>query len=379
MSDIYADIRPYNDTEVGAVIERLLADGEFITTVAGFRLPRLTQFLPWAVLPVARRVLRRELAQVEDVASMQRVIKFYMDRMIATTSSGFSCSGLERLAPDKAHLFMSNHRDIAMDPAFTNYALFKAQRDTVRIAIGDNLLTKPWVSDLMRLNKSFIVERSATAPRQMLKAFRKLSAYIAHSIQEDNAPIWIAQREGRAKDGVDHTEPALIKMLAMNKRKGQALGDYLASLRLVPMAISYELDPCDARKAAELSAIARDGQYHKSQHEDVLSIGAGITGDKAHVHVAFGTPLAGEYADAEAVAAEVDRQVLALYRLHPTNLYAYEMLYGEPARLPASVEVAEGDCSKAQFEARILAMPEADRPFALANYANAVVAKLEAA
>lgn len=378
MSDIYADIRPYNDDEVVAVVERLLANKEFLHTVAGFRLPRLTRYLPWVVVPVARYVLGRELAKVTDVASMQQVIEFYMDRMIETTSSGFSCSGIDRLPRDKAHLFMSNHRDIAMDPAFTNYALFQEKMETVRIAIGDNLLTKPWVSDLMRLNKSFIVERSATAPRQMLKAFRKLSGYIAHSIMNDNAPIWIAQREGRAKDGVDRTEPALIKMLTMNKAKEQSLGDYIASLRLVPMAISYELDPCDARKAAELSAIARDGQYQKSEHEDVRSIGVGIAGNKACVHVAFGTPLVGEFADAEAVAAEVDRQVLALFRLHPTNLYAYEMLYGKTPELPEHVEVAKGDCSRAAFEARIQAMPEHDRPYALANYANAVVAKLEA-
>lgn len=378
MSDIYADIRPYNDAETEAVLVRLLDDREFLLSLARFRLPRLSRWCPWLVLPVVRQLVRRELAGVNDIASMQVVIKRYMDRMIESTSGGFSVSGLDKLQSDSACLYMSNHRDIAMDPAFTNYALYQSGFETVRIAIGDNLLTKPWVSDLMRLNKSFIVKRSATGPRQMLKAYRTLSSYIHHSLTSDNAPIWIAQREGRAKDGIDRTEPALIKMLAINKPKDQTLGDYISALKLVPMAISYELDPCDARKAAELAAMARDGQYQKAEHEDVLSIGAGITGNKAQVHVAFGTPLQGEFADAEAVAAEVDRQVVSLYCLHRTNCYAWEMLNGSAPPLPENVPVAKGDCSREQFERRIAAMPQDHQKYALAIYANAINSKLKA-
>jgi hypothetical protein len=128
-------------------------------------------------------------------------------------------SGLESLDTDRAYLFISNHRDIAMDPAFTNYALHRAGHETLRIAIGDNLLTEPWVADLMRLNKSFIVQRSASGPRELLAASRLLSRYIRHSLQVDNVPVWIAQREGRAKDGVDRTEPAVIKMLSLSRDK----------------------------------------------------------------------------------------------------------------------------------------------------------------
>ncbi len=265
-----------------------------------------------------------------------------------------------------------------MDPAFTNYALHRDGRDTVRIAIGDNLLTKSWVSDLMRLNKSFIVKRSVSGPRELLAASKTLSSYIRHAVQNDGAPVWIAQREGRAKDGVDRTEPVIIKMLAMSRdKRSETFGEHIGGLRIVPVAISYELDPCDAMKAAELHQLAERGSYEKAEHEDVASIAQGIAGEKGRVHVAFGTPLGSDFETPEAVAAEVDRQVLDLYQLHGTNVYAYRRLYGAQAPLPQSLAVPEGSCTEAQFNDRIDALPEAHRPHALAIYANAVVSKLE--
>ena len=177
-------------------------------------------------------MLAREVRGVADVRSMQVIIERYMDRMIESATGGFSVSGLERLNPVRPYLYMSNHRDIAMDPAFTNYALHRNGYDTVRIAIGDNLLTKPWVSDLMRLNKSFIVKRSVSGPRELLAASKNLANYIQHSLLQENAPIWIAQREGRAKDGVDRTEPVIIKMLSMSRdKREQEFGEHIQSLR----------------------------------------------------------------------------------------------------------------------------------------------------
>jgi hypothetical protein len=376
LDDPFADIRPYRDDEVRQVLRRLLDDPEFIAAIGRLRNNRLLGWMPWVMTPLVRSALRREVAGVRDVYDMQMVIKRYMDRMIEATTTGFSVSGLETLPTGQPYLYMSNHRDIAMDPAFTNYALHRGGHDTVRIAIGDNLLTKPWVSDLMRLNKSFIVRRSARGPRQILKAYQNLSAYISHSLLEERAPVWIAQREGRAKDGCDRTEPAIIKMLAMSRDKHQDFGEFIASLRLVPVAISYELDPCDALKAAELSYKARHGSYQKAEHEDVASIGAGIAGKKGRVHVSFGIPLGAGFTTPEAVAAEVDRQVISLFCLHPTNIYAYEMLYGEYAALPDNIFLEDGDCSRAEFEARIRALPATDRDMALGIYANALVSKL---
>jgi len=376
MSDPFADIRPYRDDEVKAVIHRVLEDPEFIRSVTRLRFGNLGRHFPWLLQPLVGMALRRQLASVHTIHDMQLVIEKYMDRMIEATTRGFSVSGLDALAADEAYLFMSNHRDIAMDPGFANYSLHKNAHQTLRIAIGDNLLTKPWVSDLMRLNKSFIVKRSITAPRQLLAAYRELSAYIHYSVVEESHPVWIAQREGRAKDGIDRTEPALIKMLAMNCPKDQAFADYIATLKIVPMAISYELDPCDALKAAELCAVEEDGEYEKAEHEDVKSIGKGITGDKGLVHVSYGQPIGDGFDTPEAVAAELDRQIIDLYCLHPTNRFAYEMLNGPDPQLD-NLFAESGSVGREQFEQRIDAMPTAHRPYALAQYANAVVSKLD--
>ena len=377
LSDPFADIRPYRDEEVPDVLQRLLHSSEFLDAIASFRFEKATLRLPWVMRPLVRWFLKWELRNVTDVQSMQVVIKRYMDRMIAASSGGFSVSGLENLSDNTAYLFMSNHRDIAMDPAFTNYALHGVGRDTARIAIGDNLLTKPWVSDSMRLNKSFIVKRNLSGPRQLLAATKLLSSYIRHSLLEECSNIWIAQREGRAKNGIDQTEPAIIKMLAMGRnKKEQSFAQHIHALKIVPVAISYELDPCDALKAAELCQLATAGNYEKGEQEDVASIGQGIVGNKGRVHVSFGTPLGPELDTPDAVAAEVDRQVRSLYCLHPTNIHAYRMLHGDNAPVPDDIYLEEGDCTAEEFEQRINALPADQRPYALAIYANAVTSKL---
>jgi len=378
LSDPFADIRPYRDNEVPAVLSRLLNDPELLSAIAQLRLGGAARLVPALWRPVVRYFLNRQLSGVSDVHSMQMVIKGYLETMIEDTTGGFSVSGMERLDPHRPYLFMSNHRDIAMDPAFTNYALHRHGHDTVRIAIGDNLLTKPWVSDLMRLNKSFIVKRSVSGPRELLAASRQLSNYIRHSLQVEKAPVWIAQREGRAKDGIDRTEPAVIKMLSMSRDKAnESFGEHIAGLGIVPVAISYELDPCDALKARELYQVAREGSYQKGEQEDVASIGQGISGNKGRVHVSFGEPLGDSFEDAESVAREVDRQIIREYCLHPTNLFAWEIRNNRAAEeLPSTLYAEEGVVDRAAFEARIDALPPAQREYALDIYANAVASKL---
>jgi hypothetical protein len=190
-------------------------------------------------------------------------------------------------------------------------------------------------------------------------------------------PIWLAQREGRAKDGVDRTEPAVIKMLSLCREKSAtSFAEHIQSLNIVPVAISYELDPCDALKAKEMNSLATSGSYEKGEQEDVASIGYGIAGDKGRVHISFGTPLAGDFENAEAVAAEVDRQIISGYCLHPTNLFAYRMLNGGDAEIPGDLYLEAGDTDRDTFTARINAMPAGHRPYALAIYANAVNSKL---
>jgi len=377
LTDPFADIRPYRDEEVPEVLSRLLHDPQLLGALAKLRLGFLARMAPGLCRPLVRTYLARQLRNVQDVHGMQMVVKDYVEQMIEDTTGGFSVSGLDQLDAARPYLFMSNHRDIALDPAFTNYALNVGGHTTVRIAIGDNLLTMPWVSDLMRLNKSFIVKRSVSGPRELLSVSRSLSNYIRHSLLEEQAPIWIAQREGRAKNGIDRTEPAVIKMLSMSRDKlNTTFGEHIRQLGIVPVSISYELDPCDELKARELCQMESTGAYQKAEQEDIASIGRGISGAKGRVHVAFGTPLAGEYESADDVARAVDAQITSLYCLHPTNIYAYHMLHGEAAPLPENVYLEPGDCGRDEFAARIEAMPEAHRPYALATYANAVVAKL---
>ena len=368
MEDRFAEIRPYRDNEVAEVLARLQADPELLDSLSGLRFGRIGVALSRPLRPVVRWGLKRQLADIVDVASMQSVIRGYMDKMIASTTAGFSTSGLEALE-DGPYLFISNHRDIALDPAFTNYALHRLGRQTCRIAIGDNLLSKPWISDLMRLNKSFIVKRSLPGPRQLLAASRLLADYIKTSIAEEHCPIWIAQREGRAKDGLDATEPAVIKMLMLARDKSEAFGLSVEELRIVPVSISYELDPCDALKAHELASVARDGLYSKAEHEDAASIAAGISGQKGRVHIAFGKVLDDSHHTVQDVVDELDRQIEANYLLHPTNIWAWQMLNPE-REIPSNLNVSKGSISRRHFEQRILAIPEDERDFALRMYAN---------
>ena len=368
MEDRFAEIRPYRDNEVAEVLARLQADPELLDSLSGLRFGRIGVALSRPLRPVVRWGLKRQLADIVDVASMQSVIRGYMDKMIASTTAGFSTSGLEALE-DGPYLFISNHRDIALDPAFTNYALHRLGRQTCRIAIGDNLLSKPWISDLMRLNKSFIVKRSLPGPRQLLAASRLLADYIKTSIAEEHCPIWIAQREGRAKDGFDATEPAVIKMLMLARDKSEAFGLSVEELRIVPVSISYELDPCDALKAHELASVARDGLYSKAEHEDAASIAAGISGQKGRVHIAFGKVLDDSHHTVQDVVDELDRQIEANYLLHPTNIWAWQMLNPE-REIPSNLNVIKGSISRRHFEQRMLAIPEDERDFALRMYAN---------
>lgn len=319
--DPFSDIRPYKDMEVSSVLNSLLHNQELIGAVSHYRFPRLYRWLPSITKSVIRIGMARQFGDIETVKDFQMLIAGYMEKMISRTTTKITCSGIENLDPDTAYLFISNHRDIAMDPAFVNWMLYHKGLSTVRVAIGDNLLSKDYVSDLMRLNKSFIVKRSAKAPREMLAALTQLSSYIDHSIQDD-APIWIAQREGRAKDGNDITDPALLKMLYMSHRKERTFAEAVKRLNIVPVSISYEFDPCDQQKAKELSVKSQGDIYEKGQFEDIESIVSGITGFKGNVHVHFGDVVVEDVETPEQLAEEINRQIHEGYQLHDSNLIA---------------------------------------------------------
>lgn len=359
--DKFSDIRPYNDDEIQPAIQRVIKNDEFINAIICFRFSKIAKFMGFLLKPLLRRYFLYKWGGINSIDEMQKVVGGYMEHMIVSTTTSFTYSGLDKIDPTKNYLFVSNHRDIAMDPAFVNWALYSEKFKTVRIAIGDNLLSKPYVADLMRMNKSFIVKRSVSGMREMMKSLAHLSDYIFSSLQGESN-IWIAQREGRAKDGFDKTEPAIIKMFYVHgKKQKMSFSDYINTLNIVPVAVSYEFDPCDQQKAQEIYDRAEFGEYKKSQFEDIESIVRGITGQKGRVHVAFGQPLKGEFSDAETVAQEIDRQIYKNYHLHSSNFIAAKQ--DLPSIAKADQEV---------FNARLQAVKPALQEIVLKMYANPV-------
>ena len=372
----FESIRPYRDDEVAAVLDRLLADPAFLQTLLRFRFPRLAGPLGWLLKPVIAHRLRREVAGINSVDALQGKLEPYVDRVIERASDGISYSGLEQLQSGRPYLYIANHRDIVMDPAFVNYALYHAGQPTPRIAIGDNLLQKPFVGDLMRLNKSFIVQRSVSGRREKLAAYQLLSAYINHSIRNEQQSVWIAQAEGRAKDGDDRTDSAILKMFHM-ANKEQPFEQALAELHLIPVSISYEYDPCDLAKARELRIRAETGDYQKAEGEDDLSIAQGITGHKGRVHVSFGSEISQPSADAKQLALAVDAQILANYRLFPVHYLAYAQWAERDSSLavPRAEDLfsaAELTTAQQQWQQRLHACPAEDRPYLIGQYARPV-------
>ena len=360
--DIYADIRPYNDAEVAPAIARLIADDEFIQAILHYRFPHLSGPFGWLLSPLVKFVLKRRWAKLNTVHAVQKQVAGFMDRMIDHTTNKVTVSGIEQLKPGQAYLFISNHRDIAMDPALVNWCLHHHGFDTVRIAIGDNLLRKACATELMKLNKSFIVKRGAKGPREMLKNLSQLSGYIKHSLEQKHS-IWIAQKEGRAKDGNDETDPAILKMFYMEgKKRGEEFASYMAGLNIVPVCLSYEYDPCDADKIKELWHKQTQGKYQKAEFEDIDSIIKGIVGIKGRVHVGFGQPLSEIPAEPEQLAALIDQQIWQQYRLFPINYLAAGQEHAS-----VNEQVAQ------QWQNRLQGVPVAAAPMLSALYAAPLV------
>ena len=356
--DKYADIRPYNDDEVADALGRLLADKCFIDVIAKYTLP--SWLSKWSAFcrPLVRRQLRRKWGDFNTVEQVQNEVARYLEMLVNKTASKVTYSGLEELDKDAAYLFISNHRDIVLDPALMNWGLYSHNMNTVRIAIGDNLLQVPYITELMRLNKSFIVKRSAKAPKEMLKALTHLSSYIFDSLDSGQS-IWIAQKEGRAKDGVDQTDPALLKMLQLYGRKLKLpFDEYIKQLKIVPVSISYQYEPCAVAKAKELVHTQLHGSYVKAQGEDIESIIEGIRADKGHVHIAFGKPISSGCETPEMLAETIDEQIIGQYYLHPSNYIA------------AGSEEQVSSEEQCDFMRRLEQVPEELKQQVLAMYAE---------
>ncbi|WP_297794344.1 1-acyl-sn-glycerol-3-phosphate acyltransferase [uncultured Marinobacter sp.] len=383
-------IRPYADEETGSAIKRLVSDPEFLDMIARFKSPTLARWAPGVLRLWVKRWLVRNFGHLNRVDDLQATVSEYVGDLVEHTTTRVTQSGLEHLDKHTAHLFISNHRDIVFDPMVVNHLLFANGFNTTRIAIGDNLLANRVFAEMMRLNKSFVVRRNITSPREMRDAYITLSSFINHSI-DTNHSIWIAQREGRAKDGLDFTDPAIIKMFYMSKKKsGLGFAEAMNRLHIVPVSIAYEYDPCDADKARELETRARTGSYTKASGEDTEQIMKGLTGFKGHVHVHFGAPIADSPDNARDLAAKIDREMHANYHLHASNLVAYRQrgihpdAHAVPETVSDSVVTAETwspaelEAAEAEMERRLDSCDAAIRPYLLDMYANPVVTALQA-
>ena len=353
---LFDDIRPCRDNEVVSELAKITADPAVVDGLLRFRYPLLSRVAPFILRPLARMKLRAAVSHITNVAQFQDLVADFMRHMIATTTDGVTYEGFDKLDRDRGYLFISNHRDISLDPAFVDMALHENGLRTVRIAIGDNLLKMPAATSLMRLNKSFIVKRSVTSPREKLKEITKLSQYIGLSLREGKS-IWIAQREGRAKDGNDRTDATVLKMFHVYGRQLKVpFAEYLRDLNIVPVSISYEFDPGDVAKARELYEKALYGSYHKTPLEDIRSIIDGIKGYKGHVSIVAGEPITGGFETPEELAQLIDRFIYTHYKMYAPTLIAAgagQNAVSEADRQRFSARMAE---CPAELKERVLSM-----------------------
>jgi 1-acyl-sn-glycerol-3-phosphate acyltransferase len=360
-------IRPYRDDEVAGVIQRLAHDPALLRGAASFFAPKLARWLPWLARQLTQRFIGRRTSHLSSVSDVQMWLARYMGKVIRDTIHELSVEGLADLPAGRPYLFISNHRDIFMDPGVLNFSLHQSGYRTMRVAVGDNLLSEPYAADLMRLNKSFVVQRSVSGTRAIYQAINRTSSYIRHSLEEGES-VWIAQREGRTKNGLDRTDPALLKMLSLAYRKELTeFGDLLRHVCLVPVAVSYELDPCDLRKAHELYMAERVGRYVKKPGEDLASMVEGITGYKGRVHLYVGPPLQGEFADSDEMATALDRVIVGGMRVFPTHVLAARRL---GAAIGRDSDVAPLARVMQAFESRVRACPPDELPYLLGGYGN---------
>lgn len=321
----FDDIRPFEPEELPEVYNRLLDNQQFQRV--------LSYFYPDVPL---EKIGARMRACTTNLA-FQKVFGYEFVTFVLNRAAKSWDMNHSAISPEHNYTFMSNHRDIVLDSAILSKLLIDADfKTTCEIAIGDNLLSLPWVKDLVRVNKSFIVKRSASF-REMLTSSKTLSKYMHFAIQEKKENIWIAQREGRAKDSDDRTSESILKMMSMGGEG--SIVERLTQLHIVPMTISYEYDPCDYLKAAEFQLKRDNPDWKKGPQDDIISMQTGIMGYKGHVHYHC-SPCIDEYLqtlDSEmpknelyaTIVRHIDREIHRHYRLFPNNYIAHDLLTGK--------------------------------------------------
>ncbi len=367
-------IRPFYETEVNEALQSVIPH-PMMKALMNFTFPEMDD-----------EVWKAQLKKTHSIRDFQcNFIYHTVQRILENSSDGLTTSGFEHLEKNNSYLFISNHRDILLDTTLLNAALFQNGHLMTASAIGDNLVQKSFIKTLARLNRNFLVLRGLS-PREMLQSSKLLSEYIGQLLLHENRSVWIAQREGRTKDGNDETNPGVLKMIGMASDEVDVM-QYFKKLKIVPVSISYEYDPTDVLKMPQLLAEANNEVYVKSKNEDLNTILSGVMGQKKRIHLHIGKVLDTDIdqivaendssnKQIQALAQKIDDAVLSNYKLWPTNFIAYDIVHKTSTYSHMYTE-----SEKSLFERRLEMRIGLDNPIALegflAMYANPVVNKLK--
>ena len=321
----FDDIRPYTDKEVREKIKLLIKDPVFDEVLMHM----------FKVRPKVE-MIKLQLRTMRKIRQLQGTFIYDMLRMIINkTSDGLTSTGIEKLDKKKPYLFISNHRDIVLDAALLNYLIFEKGMNTTQVAIGNNLLLYEWIEHAVKLNRAFVIKRNLQA-RELMEASKKVSQFVRKSITEDKLSVWIAQREGRTKDGFDKTQVSVLKMLNMSNQKSFSEG--FNELNIVPVSISYEIEPCGLAKMKELIKKQHYGQM-KTSKDDLKSMSMGMFQPKGRMRFSFGEEINVRFDEtknkeqqnklAQQLAEMIDHQIYANFKLWPSNYVAYDLLTQE--------------------------------------------------
>ena len=321
----YDSIRFFYDSEVNPILKQVVHH-PIVKAMMNYTFPDLNEN-QW----------KEQLVRTHSIRDFQaNFIYPALQQVLKNSSEGLTTTGFEKLEPNTAYLFISNHRDIILDTSLLNVSLLDYGLVMTASAIGDNLVKKQALELIAKLNRNFIIKRGLS-PRELLLSSKLVSEYIEQLLLHENCSVWIAQREGRTKDGNDATHQGVLKMIAMADTEGNVT-NYFKKLKVVPVSISYEYDPTDSLKIPRLLAQARNEAYVKAKNEDFVTILSGLLGQKKHIHIHAGNVLdkeldliAAETPQAnkqiQAIASAIDNQILLNYKLWPTNFVAYDIVH----------------------------------------------------
>jgi 1-acyl-sn-glycerol-3-phosphate acyltransferase len=366
----YRDISPLMGEDLKAGVALLQDNPKYIYKLFALLLDSQAPDYKQQIFQLSNDLLKK-LDSVNTYDDFQKYITsgFFIPTLLKRSVTSLTFSGMENLNSKDSYLFFSNHRDIVLDCALLEFGLFQNNKQLCELAFGDNLMSSKAVETLFRLNGGIVVKRTLPL-REKYKESIRLSKYFCETILDRNKSIWVAQKSGRSKNGIDETSPVIIKMLYLSMRKSKVtFSNLINNCKLTPVSVSYEYDPCDINKSKEeITKLFNEGNYNKKKYEDMISLVKGLRKFKGRIHIHVGKPLTEKlYGDHLEVAREIDRQIHLNYKLWPTNLFAYDYLENSQR---FKEEYKDFDTEK--FLARYSNLTPEVKDYALNAYANPV-------